>query len=135
MNSKFLLPTLGALIALLSACAPLVPYPYDDPYARGRDQPGGPVGSAEQQAREEARRQAERREQEARPEPPKRETVKKPDTGNKPGYPRAIPIPGKDGYVFNPYTNNPVDVRGIPSGTLVKDPQDPEGSKNFFRVP
>ena len=43
-------------------------------------------------------------------------------------------IPGKEGFVFNPYTNNPVDVRGIPSGTLVRDPQDPN-KDHKFRVP
>mgnify|MGYP001827734096 CR=1 FL=1 len=52
----------------------------------------------------------------------------------KPNYPYALPIPGKDGFVFNPYTNNPVDVRGIPSGTLVRDPQDPNADHKF-RVP
>jgi hypothetical protein len=52
----------------------------------------------------------------------------------KPDYRRAIPIPGKEGFVFNPFTNNPVDVRGIPSGTLVRDPQDPNETHKF-RVP
>ena len=52
----------------------------------------------------------------------------------KPNYPYALAIPGKDGFVFNPYTNNPVDVRGIPSGTLVRDPQDPNADHKF-RVP
>lgn len=51
----------------------------------------------------------------------------------KPKYPTSTSIPGKDGHVFNPYTNNPVDVRGIPSGSLVTDPNDGEGRK--FRVP
>ena len=49
-------------------------------------------------------------------------------------YRRAILIPGKEGFVFNPFTNNPVDVRGIPSGTLVRDPQDPN-TEHKFRVP
>ena len=134
MNRKVLLPSLGAIATLLSACAPLIPYQGQHPNAPGQNPQGGVVGSAEQQARDEARRQAALREKANEPAPPKREV--KPDTGTpKPGYPRAIPIPGKDGYVFNPYTNNPVDVRAIPSGTLVKDPQDPDGDKHFFRVP
>ena len=49
-------------------------------------------------------------------------------------HPYATKIPGKEGFVFNPFTNNPVDVRGIPSGTLVRDPQDPDESHKF-RVP
>lgn len=92
------------------------------------------MGSAEAQAREEARREAARREAAERPKPPT--PTPKPDpVPSKPGHPRAIPIPGKEGYVFNPFTNNPVDVRGIPSGTLVQDPQDPDRSKHSFRVP
>lgn len=51
-----------------------------------------------------------------------------------PKTPVAIAIPGKPGFVFNPYTNHPVDVRGIPSKTLVRDPQDPDKSHKF-RVP
>ena len=70
------------------------------------------------------------------PAPPIEKKIEpSPDGSVKAGYPRAIPIPGKEGYVFNPHTNNPVDVRGIPSGTLVEDPQDPNGSKHRFRVP
>lgn len=46
----------------------------------------------------------------------------------------GIPIPGKPGFIFNPWTNNPTDVRGIPAGTLVRDPQDPDKSHKF-RVP
>ena len=49
-------------------------------------------------------------------------------------YPKGIPIPGKDGFVFNPYTNQPVDVRGIPSGMLVRDPND-DDPDHKFRVP
>jgi hypothetical protein len=51
-----------------------------------------------------------------------------------PDYKAAVPVPGKPGYVFNPFTNNSVDVRGIPPGTLVRDPQDPD-SDHKFRIP
>ena len=46
----------------------------------------------------------------------------------------AVPIPGKEGFVFNPFTNDPVDVRAIPPGTLVRDPNDPNPDHKF-RVP
>ncbi len=46
----------------------------------------------------------------------------------------AAPVPEKDGFVFNPYTHNQVDVRGIPSGTKVRDPHDPN-SAHVFKVP
>lgn len=48
------------------------------------------------------------------------------------GYPVARPVPDKPGFVFNPHNNHVVDVRGIPSGTLVRDPS---GSNKLFRVP
>jgi hypothetical protein len=53
---------------------------------------------------------------------------------NDPNYPVAVAIPGKPGFVFNPYTNGVVDVRDIPSKALVKDPQDPDKS-HIFRLP
>lgn len=53
--------------------------------------------------------------------------------GPKP-YPYAAKVPGKPGFVFNPYTKNQVDVRGIPSGTLVRDPYD-DDQTHKFRVP
>ena len=48
-------------------------------------------------------------------------------------YRVAVPVPGKPGFVFNPFTNAPVDVRGIPPGTLVRDPNDVPD--HHFRVP
>jgi hypothetical protein len=46
----------------------------------------------------------------------------------------AAPVPNKAGFVYNPYTNNQVDVRGIPSGTKVRDPHDTNPA-HVFRVP
>ena len=39
-------------------------------------------------------------------------------------FPYAVSVPNKPGFVFNPYTQSKVDVRGLPSGTLVTDPRD-----------
>ncbi len=50
-------------------------------------------------------------------------------------YAFANKVPGKDGFVFSPYNNKVVDVRDIPSGTLVQDPTYPASEKKFFRVP
>jgi len=47
-------------------------------------------------------------------------------------YPVADPVPGKPGFVFSPDTNQAIDVRGLPSGTLVMDPSSP---RTQFRVP
>lgn len=46
----------------------------------------------------------------------------------------AAPVPGKEGFVYNPYTHNQVDVRGIPSGTKVRDPHD-SNPAHIFKVP
>lgn len=48
--------------------------------------------------------------------------------------PEARPVPGKAGFCFNPFTNDLVDVRGLPPGTLVVDPADPVKGR-MFRVP
>lgn len=64
-----------------------------------------------------------------RPRPPK------PEKPPVPEIPVAKPTPGKEGFVFSPFNNQIVDVRDIPSGTLVADPTFPVEEKKFFRVP
>jgi hypothetical protein len=49
-------------------------------------------------------------------------------------YPFATSLPGRPGYVLNPYTNTIVDVRELRAGTLVRDPHDPVANR-AFRVP
>lgn len=147
MSFNVLIPSLGVAAVVFSSCAPLTPY-------SPNTQPGGqqvattPQQTAEEQqaaeqkrieeARAEARRQAENRES----TPPSNPGTSNQNSGggttetkpDKPDYRRAIPIPGREGMVFNPFTNNPVDVRGIPSGSLVRDPADPN-MDHKFRVP
>lgn len=62
-------------------------------------------------------------------------------------YRYAMPVPGRKGWVYNPFTNRPVDVRGVESGRLIYDERDPENRNsdgtlkavsqmpNKFRVP
>ncbi len=50
-------------------------------------------------------------------------------------YPYATAVPGKPGYVFSPYSQKVINVKDIPSGKLVKDPNDSSDTKRFFRVP
>lgn len=59
----------------------------------------------------------------------------KPPTETKRDYAFANKVPGKEGFVFSPYNNKVVDVRDIPSGTLVQDPTYPAAEKKYFRVP
>lgn len=140
MNLNRILLPLGLLSGLLSSC--MYPYPPNphEPLAGGAPDPvaAPPTVSAEEQSRiRAARNEARARErdrQEANNPPP---DTAPPDAEKKPAqreYRVGIPIPGKEGYVFNPFTNNPVDVRAIPSGMLVRDPQDPD-LDHKFRVP
>ena len=47
----------------------------------------------------------------------------------------ANKVPGKEGFVFSPFNNKVIDVRDIPSGTLVQDPTYPASEMKRFRVP
>lgn len=58
-----------------------------------------------------------------------------PDIKPRTDYAFANKVPGKEGFVFSPYNNKVVDVRDIPSGTLVQDPTYPAAEKKYFRVP
>lgn len=143
MSFKYVIPTLGAIASVMSACAPYTPYEPTPSGSGGNPaippaDPSAIVTSAEQeqirQAQEDAAREAELRNGNLPPSDPLNNNG---DAGANTGgsdYRRAILIPGKEGFVFNPFTNNPVDVRGIPSGTLVRDPQD-SNAEHKFRVP
>lgn len=65
------------------------------------------------------------------------EVIKKTTTSSTPvkNHPVALKVPGKEGFVFSPFNNKVVDVRGYGSGTLVADPQFPASEKKHFRVP
>jgi hypothetical protein len=65
-------------------------------------------------------------------DPPDKPIIDKPAPKN---HPTAAAVPGKPGFVFSPFNNKVVDVKGIPSGTLVADPQYPASEKKHFRVP
>lgn len=136
--NRFLLP-LGAMSGLLSSCVlpyppnPQAPLPAQSPDPAASEET---INSEEQQriheARQRAREQA-RREAESRPDEPS-DPNPDPSPPPKKDYRTATPIPGKEGFVFNPFTNDPVDVRAIPPGTLVRDPNDPD-PEHKFRVP
>ena len=79
--------------------------------------------------------------------PPTRETTKPtppqnttPTPAPKPptqttSVPTARKVPGREGFVFSPYNNKMIDVKGFPSGTKVRDPHYDEGENKFFKVP
>jgi len=51
------------------------------------------------------------------------------------GYATATEVPGTPGMVVSPHSGTIIDVRGIPSGTLVQDPTFPASERKYFRVP
>ena len=69
-----------------------------------------------------------------RPRPPE---VKKeaPPVEPNPAVPIAVTLAGKPGYVTSPHSGKIIDVRDIPPGTLVQDPEFPQEEKKYFRVP
>ena len=135
--------------AVLASC-----YPVDESTPkRMPDKPGNKktVTTPEQQKIQEERDRMKQEEE-------KKEEIKKEETGNvtppdgdsgnvtppkdekkgddtKKDYKFANKVPGKDGFVFSPYNNKIVDVRDIPSGTLVQDPTYTGAGKGYFRVP
>ncbi|TAG10549.1 MAG: hypothetical protein EAZ42_03350 [Verrucomicrobia bacterium] len=149
MNPRILLFPILLIIASLASC-----YPYPEtPRKKESSKPQESVSGEEQQKIKEQRDKlkkeaAEKKriaqenapnDQEDATQPSERKT--EPDSTTKPSpaprreYPVAIPIPGKDGFVFSPYNNKPIDVRGIAKGTLVQDPTYPAAEKKNFRVP
>jgi hypothetical protein len=92
---------------------------------------------------EEAKKKAEadlkKQEEIKKPEEQANRTVDPPEPAGKENkrtdYAFANKVPGKEGFVFSPYNNKVVDVRDIPSGTLVQDPTYPAAEKKYFRVP
>ncbi len=153
MKLRFSTGIAALVCVLLASC-----YPYDE--NSGRKKPvKKPEMTAAEQAKakeEEAKKKAEeelkkKKEQaQAGTTPPEGGTTTDtpggttpPTEGPKPTTPEpkrndyafANKVPGKEGFVFSPYNNKVVDVRDIPSGTLVQDPTYPASEKKYFRVP
>ena len=62
-------------------------------------------------------------------------TVSPPPVTHRGDHPVAAAIPEAPGMVYSPFNQKIVDVRDIPSGTLVQDPSSPAAEKKYFRVP
>ena len=128
---------------LLASC-----YPYDESKNKKPAPKPAPktLTSAEQQKLKEQRDKMKENEDLVNKEVPKdpgTDPTAKPDGGTvtppvvekRVDYPVASKVPGKEGYVFSPFNNKLIDVKDMPSGTLVSDPTYPESAKKFFRVP
>lgn len=130
---------------LMASC-----YPYNENSQKPvkKTPPGQTVTSPEQQKIKDERAQMKKQEElakkdEIKPTPDsstspatgETNTTPKPAAQEKRDYGVANKVPGKEGFVFSPYNNKVVDVRDIPSGTLVQDPTYPAADKKYFRVP
>ena len=135
--SKFILP-LGC-VALIGACAPYPPINNqkpNQPQTKQKEAVQQTVTDEEQRqldaSRERLKKEEARRREQAQSS--YEETLPKPSKPKVTNYPTATKVPGKEGFIFNPYTQNIVDVKGIASGKLVRDPEDSD-STHKFRVP
>ncbi len=152
MNLRLILP--AAATALLAvSCTPYVeppPEPQADPAQRKQLTP------EEQERINKQREEKRQRDEEARRNgetaSPDGETAKvepttpaggdkpagggdKPASQEKKEIPVARPVPGKPGFVFSPFNNKVIDVKGFPPGSLVADPTYATSEKKHFRVP
>lgn len=66
-------------------------------------------------------------------EPPVIDQIENPE-GNKlrNAPPVGEVLKGRPGFLISPYTGNIVDVTGLASGLLVRDPQDPDEAHTFY---
>lgn len=140
-------PSLGFAAALCFAAVSCYPYDY---YERNKSHRGLQQRTA--QKTENKQNELPDKKQEELKQPVQENVVPPENTANRntstenpgtnpgtperrPDYPFANKVPGKDGFVFSPYNNKVVDVRDIPSGTLVQDPTYLASEKKYFRVP
>lgn len=120
-----------AAVALVGACAPYPPNPAQPPAPLTAPDGQQSLTTEEQRQLQENRERLDRERRERELNGPNGGSSA-PST--KPKYPTASAVPGKAGFVFNPYTHNIVDVKGIGSGKLVRDPEDNDPTHKF-RVP
>jgi hypothetical protein len=129
-----------SLVAVLLAPTSCTPYPDVPPPAPGPDVAMNP--NSQDPAANAAMGESANAIQEMTPTsqdgPRINETVRDPaasETVREPSTPVAKVVPGKPGFVFSPFNKKIIDVKGIPSGTLVQDPTFPASEKKYFRVP
>lgn len=147
---------LTATLFIVVSCAPAPPEaaPVIEAIPVVRNVPGQAAAAKAAEERAEARAKARKRAQEKKKKelarraearrkaieakktrfeaPAYREPQAPAPVKKKPSLPVAKAIPSKPGFVFNPYTYDPVDVRGVPSGSTVIDPNDPDKSHQFI---
>ena len=150
MSERKLIIVTAVAAGLVASCSPYPdPAPQPQPETGPANEEQTMSSEQQQQLQEERRQAAEEARAEMENESASEETAgASGDTGAGNGgsgaatsgggnqnWEFARPVPGKEGFVFSPYNNKVIDVRDIPSGTLVQDPTYPASEKKYFRVP
>ena len=150
-------PSINLILAAAASLFVVSCYPYPENTPKHRHKPNPEVVSkedaekakADELKKKEEEAKAKLKEEEEKNKEKEGDKIKeREDTGggnrivdppverhDKPTYEVAKKAPGKDGFVLSPYNNKLIDVRGIASGTLVRDPTYPPSEKKYFRVP
>jgi hypothetical protein len=139
MTTRILAITIASLAVVFSSCRPIGDPPPPEKPAVKKLTPEEEAKKKEEEERKKAEEELKKKAEEqanARNLPPITDTPPPPTIDPvRRDFPFANKVPGKDGFVFSPYNNKVVDVRDIPSGTLVQDPTYPAAEKKYFRVP
>jgi hypothetical protein len=140
MTTRILAITAAALAVVFTSCRPIgdAPKPTNPPVKKLT-----PEEEAKKKEEEERKKAEEELKKKAAEEAVNGQRDVPPIDSNPPppvepvrrDWPFANKVPGKDGFVFSPYNNKVIDVRDLPSGTLVQDPTYPAAEKKYFRVP
>ncbi|MDX1679720.1 MAG: hypothetical protein R3242_03220 [Akkermansiaceae bacterium] len=134
MNSRFTIASPLLIGLLLASCVPI-----EGPASRNQDPPEKMTDEQQRLQELEQQRLAEQQARLLERQNQFNNTTNNTETPTIPtgptDYPFASKVPGKEGFVFSPYNKQVVDVRDIPSGTLVQDPTYPASEKKYFRVP
>ena len=69
------------------------------------------------------------------PKPEKKKEVAIEDLDLRGDFPTATPVEGSPGIVISPHSNKKVDVKDVPSGSLIADPRYPLEERKWFIVP
>jgi hypothetical protein len=102
----------------------------------GSEQPAVPPKPGTLEALEAERQRGETLQEEPQEREPQKPTPPPPPVRQEAtSIPVARSVPGREGFVFSPYNNKLIDVKGFPSGTRVRDPHYPESENKFFKVP
>jgi hypothetical protein len=150
MNLRLILPAAAAILMVATSCTP-----YKEPPPPAPTDPAARTRTPEEEEKLRKEREEMKKKDEAGqtpdkdappegnpdgtakkdPAPGDGSEVPKPPGEKKSEIQVARPVPGKPGFVFSPFNNKVIDVKGIPSGRLVADPTYPASEKKHFRVP